>query len=225
MSIHPGHLSASAGGKRSVRPGHPGPSLGKPIGDLREQGLVVRFAPPESVDADDQGIEIELGTDKSVEPGTIDWVVPTEDIDAPRERRSTDEDHPTVGRSRLWSREAGREGAALRGALDPSRPIGTMRGDVAIRAVAQPIRIQRPRSTPDTRLPESVEALDRSLEAGLSDRRKDRRDAEREAQSRDSAEDVGVTVGAQKAGVVVELGEGRQTDRPPMPEQRRGDAR
>ena len=51
-----------------MHPGHPGPSLGKPIGDLREQGLVVRSAPPESVDADDQGIEIELGTRRPIPP-------------------------------------------------------------------------------------------------------------------------------------------------------------
>jgi hypothetical protein len=42
------------------------------VGDLPEQRLAFGFATPEGEDADDPGVEVELGADEPVRPAWVD---------------------------------------------------------------------------------------------------------------------------------------------------------
>jgi hypothetical protein len=137
------------------------------VRDLADEGLVVRFAAPEGVEAEPTPVEIDLCADEPVEPVLVDRQAMAEDGGQPSVGRPAEKDEPTDRRlieievTARWKRAAGRGGLDSKGRL-PAAGRDVRRGaslEVVKGAVGETI--------PQLRLPAAIEALDRGLEAGL----------------------------------------------------------
>ena len=57
------------------------PPVGQPVGHLMEQRLSVRLAPPQGVEPDPAGVEIDLGADQPVSPRGVHLEPPAQQLD------------------------------------------------------------------------------------------------------------------------------------------------
>ncbi len=189
------------------------------VRDLAEERLVFRFAAPEGIEPEPSPVEIDFGPDEPVEPVPIDRQAMAEDGGQPGIGRPAEEDEPTDRRSLEINLIVRRERAPVRRGLDPDCRPPAARRDVRLGASLEVVERAVGEAVPQLRLPAAVEALDRSLEAGLSRWREDRLDAEGEAGSNDGADRVRPGRRADEPAVVVELGVTRQSDLMPVPDE------
>src|SRR3990172_1238946 len=192
---------ASVTGSRSLRK----VSSGKRVFDFFQERLGGWIASSQGTEADGFPIQVDHGTNQTVQPIPIDGkgmsehvdtalVVGTSQIDDRSRGMFLQVKTPTFWKGTPSRRRLGTGRATLPGS---DNVLGGTAGQPAKRMMFEP--------RPDLRLPETVEAFDGRLKTGLVGRRKYRNDPQAQAQSRHASHGIGMLSRSLKTIVVVEL--------------------
>ena len=114
------------------------PPVRQPVGHLMEQRLSVRLAPPQGVEPDPAGVEVDLGADQPVRPRGVHLEPPAQQLDTALLAGPPQVDDPAAGPRLQVQVPALGERPAGRGRLDPRRGPYAGRGHVPARAAASP---------------------------------------------------------------------------------------
>jgi hypothetical protein len=189
------------------------------VRDGFEERLVVMLSASESEELDTIVIEINLGADQPVWPVAGDGVRVSKDGDLSHVGGAADkEDSSPEARLEIEFPARGKW-TTCRSLADADRPALAQCREVLARSLPQLRHAGMFEALPDLRLPESVEALDGSLESRFVWGREDGGDTKAQAQANDAADRVGMLARAGEAIVVVELSELGKTERPPVLDQ------
>ena len=173
-----------------------------------QERLVLGLAAAQRETADLPGVHAQFAAHQPVRPEAIDADRFFQQANASLGVGAPQKDDAGLLRR---GRDGRRERVARRGAVLAGGVALAVRGDIGAGTALQGAQVRMPPTLPDFLLPTVVEAFNVSLETGFARRRKDGDDAQTEAQMHDAAQAVGLGVRALKTGVVVKLGEGRQT--------------
>lgn len=183
----------------------PGPTFGRVVRDLVEQGLVLRLSAAEGIEVELPTVQIEFRPDEPLDPSSVDVVPASEDVDSAAVARSPDECQAAP----RWPAKVDRavnQGAPDRGSLDSNRVPPPTLGEVCRVPGSQLLERRHPEPSPDLALPAPVERLDRSLEAALAGRREDRYNLDGQTEPDHGADRIRMTHATNEARCVVELG-------------------
>jgi hypothetical protein len=176
----------------------------------------MRFSSSKGIDSDVVIVEVDDGSDETVDPIGVDWEVMTEDLDMPFVISASQINDPSLeGRLEVELPSLG-EGGSSWCSFDPNGMASARSGDITFRTLFQAAKTPVLEASPDFGLPTAVETFDAGLESGLVGDSKDGSHAEAQTESNDATNGIRMLSGSCKAVVVVELGIAGQPDFAPV---------
>ena len=186
-----------------------------------EKRLPVGVPPTKGEELDLAGGQVQLASDQTVGPVSVDRKCMAQEGHFPLVGRSSQiDDLAAYGLSEVQAKTVG-QGPTCGQGIFASAMAASEGQDESTRDAAQIPEAGMVEPIPDHLLPSAIEVLDLGLEAGLSGRGEDGSDSQKQAESHDPTQDIRVLMGSLESGIVVELGIGRQPVLPPMAQQAR----
>src|SRR5690242_3950597 len=175
------------------------------IGDLFDQRLLLGSTTPQREETHLPPLEVHLRTHQAMLPQRLYHPDATQQLDFPLPVAATQEDQPSLRLRLQVQTPVLREGATKWCCVDSRRCTLPMGHHIAGRLRLQPLqrRVLKPR--PHLSLPQTVKALDGSLEARLSGRDIDGDDSQAQADAGHATNGVRVDLRSLEERVIVEL--------------------
>src|SRR5438067_1515311 len=131
-------------------------AVGQPIVLFEDLRLTGRVLASESEEADFILVQVHFTTDQAVGPGLAQRPGLPQQGDLAQPAAASEVDHPAAGAFLQLEPPAHGEGAAVRGGLDPCRPLLEQGSDVPLGVALQVLQVLMREAGPDLGLPPAV---------------------------------------------------------------------